>query len=228
MERESFVFYKSWLEAIKNLLREMQGEVLTAIIEYGLYGETTESLKPITNAMLAMVIPQINANNRKFENGLKGGRPPKGNQDESSSKPNNNQTITKSEPKNNQNQTTKEPSQNQMETKVEPNVYDNDNVNDNKKESANADKKEDEPYGSTLSPKFLSFQAWIKDNAPYCANPKNMNQITEKELDRLMETYTEKQIADVISQIENRKDKRKQYSSLYRTVLNWIKTEKQQ
>ena len=55
-----------------------------------------------------------------------------------------------------------------------------------------------------------------------------MNQITEKELDRLMETYTEKQIADVISQIENRKDKRKQYSSLYRTVLNWIKTEKQQ
>ena len=184
MERESFVFYKSWLEAIKNLPREMQGEVLTAIIEYGLYGETTESLKPITNAMLAMVIPQINANNRKFENGLKGGRPPKGNQDESNSKPNNNQTITKSEPKNNQNQTTKEPSQNQMETKVEPNVYDNDNVNDNKKESANADKKEDEPYGSTLSPKFLSFQAWIKDNAPYCANPKNMNQITEKELDR--------------------------------------------
>lgn len=217
MERESFVFYKSWLEAIKNLPREMQGEVLTAIIEYGLYGETTESLKPITNAMLAMVIPQINANNRKFENGLKGGRPPKGNQDESNLKPNNNQ-----------NQTTKEPSQNQMETKVEPNVYDNVNVNDNKKESANADKKENEPNGSTLSPKFLSFQAWIKDNAPYCANPKNMNQITEKELDRLMETYTEKQIADVISQIENRKDKRKQYSSLYRTVLNWIKTENQQ
>ena len=68
MERESFVFYKSWLEAIKNLPREMQGEVLTAIIEYGLYGETTESLKPITNAMLAMLIPQIKANNRKFEN----------------------------------------------------------------------------------------------------------------------------------------------------------------
>ncbi|MFV0323074.1 MAG: hypothetical protein ACK5LF_01680 [Bacteroides xylanisolvens] len=142
--------------------------------------------------------------------------------------PSQNQTITKLKPKNNQNQTTKEPSQNQVETKVEPNVYDNDNVNDNKKESANADKKEDEPNGSTLSPKFLSFQAWIKDNAPYCANPKNMNQITEKELDRLMETYTEKQIADVISQIENRKDKRKHYSSLYRTVLNWIKTEKQQ
>ena len=52
-----------------------------------------------------LIKPQIDANNRRFENGQKGGRPK-------------NQTITKIKPKDNQ-----------TETKVEPNV--NVNVNDN-------------------------------------------------------------------------------------------------
>lgn len=95
--RNSFVFYGSWWGAIKNLPREIQGEVLTAIVEYGLSGETTESLKPITKAVLALVIPQIDSNNKKYENGLKGGRP------STKPKPNQNQTETKD--KSNQNQT---------------------------------------------------------------------------------------------------------------------------
>ena len=61
--RSSFVFYGSWWEAIKNLPRDVQGDVLTAIIEYGLTGETTEQLKPIAKAMLVMVKPQIDADN---------------------------------------------------------------------------------------------------------------------------------------------------------------------
>ena len=69
--RSSFVFYDSWWEAIKNLPRDVQGDVLTAIIEYGLSGETTGQLKPITKAMLAMVKPQIDANNQRYENGKK-------------------------------------------------------------------------------------------------------------------------------------------------------------
>lgn len=93
--RKSFVFYESWFEAIKNLPRDIQGDVLTSIIEYGLYGETTGNLKPITKAFLAMVKPQIDANNKKFENGKKGGRPSK---PKTKEKPNNNQAITKEEP----------------------------------------------------------------------------------------------------------------------------------
>lgn len=100
--RDGFVFYASWLEAIKNLPREMQGEVLTAIIEYGLYGETTEAPKPITSAMLAMVKPQIDVNNKRYENGKKGGRPPKS---ETKEKPNRNQRETKEKP----NETKSEP-----------------------------------------------------------------------------------------------------------------------
>lgn len=95
MGRGSMVFYESWIGAIKNLPREVQGEVLTAIIEYGLYGETTESLKPITRAMLDLVKPQIDTNNKRYENGCKGGR----------KKSNQNQSETKSEPNQNQSET---------------------------------------------------------------------------------------------------------------------------
>lgn len=59
MEKEGFIFYASWMKAIKNLPRDIQGDVLTAIVEYGLYGETTDNLKPITKAMIAMVKDQI-------------------------------------------------------------------------------------------------------------------------------------------------------------------------
>lgn len=104
MERESFVFYRSFFESIRDLPRDIQGEVLTAIIEYGLYGETTENPKPIAGAILKLVIPQIEANNKRYNNGKKGGRPIK-------------------------NKTEQEPKQNQNETKPKPNV----NINDNNK-----------------------------------------------------------------------------------------------
>lgn len=113
--RSGFVFYRSWLEAVKNLPREIQGEVLTAIIEYGLDGVTTGSLKPITSAMLAMVKPQIDANNKRLENGLKGGRPRKNKEE---SEPNNNQTITEEKPNINQAKTKTNPDKPKEKDKV--------------------------------------------------------------------------------------------------------------
>lgn len=113
--RNGFVFYRSWLEAVKNLPREIQGEVLTAIIEYGLDGVTTGSLKPITSAMLAMVKPQIDANNKRLENGLKGGRPRKNKEE---SEPNNNQTITEEKPNINQAKTKTNPDKPKEKDKV--------------------------------------------------------------------------------------------------------------
>ena len=108
MERESFIFYRSFYEGIKELPRDIQGEVLTAIMEYGLNGVTTENQKQITKAMFALIKPQLDANNQRFENGKKGGRP----------KANCNQTETETKPK-----------QNRNKTKHEPNVNDNDNDN---------------------------------------------------------------------------------------------------
>ncbi|HET8838480.1 MAG TPA: DUF6291 domain-containing protein [Flavobacteriaceae bacterium] len=96
MNRDGFIFYRSFYEGIKELPREIQGEVLTAIMEYGLNGATTESLKPVAKAIFTLIKPQIDANNKKFENGSKGGRPSK---KETEPKPNENQDETKQEPK---------------------------------------------------------------------------------------------------------------------------------
>lgn len=103
MERDGFVFYRSFYEGIKDLPRDIQGEVLTAIMEYGLNGVTTENLKPVARAIFTLIKPQIDANNQKFINGKSGGRPPKEkpnqNLEETKPKPNDNQGITKPEPK---------------------------------------------------------------------------------------------------------------------------------
>ncbi len=70
--RKGFVFYHSWWSAIVNLPREIQGDVLAAIVEYGLTGAVTEPLKPVAAAMLEMVKPQVEANNKRYLNGIKG------------------------------------------------------------------------------------------------------------------------------------------------------------
>jgi len=100
-------------------------------------------------------------------------------------------------------------------------------VNKNIKESPNGDKKETSVSSPASSnPEFIKFQEWMKSKAPYCSNPKNFpSQITEAELLKLKEKYTGQEVADIIEQIENRKDLRKRYTNLYRTVLNWAKKE---
>ena len=57
MLRESFVFYKSFYEAIRGLPRDIQGEIYTAIMEYGLYGEEPVCLKPIASCVFTLVKP---------------------------------------------------------------------------------------------------------------------------------------------------------------------------
>lgn len=61
-DRKEFTFRESWWKAIESLPRGIQGEVLTAVVRYGLYGETTENLKPIARAIVELIISQIDDN----------------------------------------------------------------------------------------------------------------------------------------------------------------------
>lgn len=74
MERDSFIFYKSFYEAICDLPKDIRLEVLTAIIEYALYGRQPENLKPFAKGMFTLIKPNIDVNTTRFENGKKGGR----------------------------------------------------------------------------------------------------------------------------------------------------------
>ena len=91
-KKESLVFYGSFKNAIDELdTAEEKVSAYNAIIEYGLTGESEEILKDIKGAPKAiflMAMPQIEANWRRYENGKKGGRPSKENQDKTKDKPN--------------------------------------------------------------------------------------------------------------------------------------------
>lgn len=65
MERQSFVFYSSFLRAIKAIKkRDIQAELALAIIEYGITGEITECGEMVDMAM-ELIKPQLDVNNIK-------------------------------------------------------------------------------------------------------------------------------------------------------------------
>lgn len=143
MIRDSFVFYRSFAEAVKELDAETYKSAMEAILDYALDGIEPQTTG-IAKAMYLMAKPQIDANNKRFLNGARGGRKPNANrsvtetepnrnQTETEVKPNRNQTVTKLEPNSNQTITETEPKPNQTETKPEPNVNVNVNVNVNDK-----------------------------------------------------------------------------------------------
>ena len=103
MTRDSMVFYRSFFEAVEDLPPEDFKQAVTAIMRYALDG-TADDVKGVAKSILIMARPQIDKNNKRYENGTRGGR-----------KPNDNQTITKAEPKC---------------ISPKPNVNVNDNVND--------------------------------------------------------------------------------------------------
>ncbi len=105
--RDSFIFYRSFFETMKKIPKKDRLQLVEAICNYALNDLPPESLSGTTDAVFTLLKPQLDANTRKYENGLKGGR------------------------KRNQNETKAEPKRNQNEIKPKRNVNDNVNVNDN-------------------------------------------------------------------------------------------------
>ena len=118
MAKDSFVFYKSFYEAIKKLKKSDQLTVYSQICKYAL-GEEIDELDGVPAAIFDLVKPQIDANIARYENGKKGGRP-----------------VTKTKPSNNLDKTKGEPNVN-VNVNVNENVNDNVNVNGSSSGSKN-------------------------------------------------------------------------------------------
>lgn len=71
------------------------------------------------------------------------------------------------------------------------------------------------------SEKLQALDKWMEKKTPYLY--QNIRMLTQAEFDALCEKFTSAQICDTLQQIENRKDLRKNYTNLYRTLLNWLK-----
>ena len=82
MERKSFVFYKEWSEAIKDLPDDVRLEIYESIVEYATTGNV-RGLKPMANIAFNFIKPTIDKDSKKYlaiternrANGNKGGRP---------------------------------------------------------------------------------------------------------------------------------------------------------
>lgn len=126
MKRDSFIVYKSFFALIKLLKPKERLAMYESIFEYGFDGTVPEFEDETSSAIWQAIFPQLKANQRRYENGLKGkdfgvlgGRPnntPKGD-------------IEKT-PKSEKNKTPKKtPNEN-----VNVNVNENENDLNNKKE----------------------------------------------------------------------------------------------
>ena len=101
MERETFIFYRSFRDAFRALDKDVRLRMYEAVINYGL-----DLIEPhfegIEKVLWTLVRPQLEANNKRFENGCKGGAPI-GNQN-ARKQPKDNRETTKKQPRNNQKQ----------------------------------------------------------------------------------------------------------------------------
>lgn len=68
MARDSFIFYRSFYEAISELPKENQADTYDAIMQYALNQKEIE-LTGISKAIFSLVKPQLDANYKKYENG---------------------------------------------------------------------------------------------------------------------------------------------------------------
>ena len=153
MERNSFIFYKGWREAIKDLPDDIRLEIYESIIEYATTGNL-RGLKPMANIAFNFIKLDIDRDTEKYmsivernkSNGNKGGRP----KSENPSKP-------------------KEPRKpsglfgNPEEPRKPDNDYDNDYVGDN---DSGSKKKETSPKGESKKDELSLFPEekidWIR------------------------------------------------------------------
>lgn len=129
---DSFVFYKSFYDAAAVLQPEDRLAFYDALAEYAICGEDPEPATPVAEAMFLMAKPQIDANEKRREDGKKGGRPSK-------EKPVVSENAEKEKPMVSKNDESEKP-----------------NVNVNANANANANANEEKKKGGRFAPPTLS------------------------------------------------------------------------
>lgn len=126
-EKESFVFYASFYEALQDLKDKDRLKIYDAICELALNNKETK-MTGLPKTIFTLVKPQILANKKRYENGKKGGRPKK-------------ETNGFEEEKTNGFENKKTNGYKKTETKTKP----NENVNVNENENVNVNVNENVP-----------------------------------------------------------------------------------
>ena len=134
--RDSFIIYRSFYEAICDLDADSQAQVFKAICEYSLNFKEIE-LTGVAKTIFRLIKPQLDANNKRYENG----KQPK-------TKPEKSETEAKEK-------------QNESETEANKNVNDNVNDNDNKNNNLNDN---DITISDKSEKKQISYKQWTLED----------------------------------------------------------------
>jgi hypothetical protein len=211
MGKKSILIFADKSEQVDLLTDEQAGRLFKSLLSYAIDGITLQTEDKLVKMVYISIRNDIDRNTEKYErrcqvnrnNGQKGGRPKKPNGLQE--KPNESDGL-----------------QGKPNKTLKDKDKDNDIIfKDNKKEIQKKD--ELSLSHSSENEEYSKFVDWYKENAPYCS--KNITVCTEKEFMKLLSSYSKKLIADTVLNIENRTDLRKKYSSLYRTLINWLKKE---
>jgi len=198
--RDSVIFYRSFYEAINELPKEIQADVYSAIFEYSLNGEELV-LTGLPKTIFTLIKPQLEANNKRFENGKHGGRP-------------------KKQPEQEQEQIENKPNDNQIETKHEANNNVNVNNNDNLNVKESVPPAPAPVYSDEEKLGFKNFEEWIIKNAPRVQKMKEP--FTIAQYVRLKEKGFERDaIRQLLVDMHNWMDLTKKRVSAYLTLTNW-------
>ena len=142
-EKRSFVFYDSFLEAMKHLNDAEFRECVMRIRDFALEGDDTESEHPMVNIILALAKPNLEAARRRYvasiENGKKGAEFGK----------------LGGAPKGNQNARKKQPLKQPLDVDDNVDVEEDVNVNENEEVDVN----EDTPVGNIVPSSFSVFSS---------------------------------------------------------------------
>ena len=238
-ERKGFTFYRSYYEAISLLPADDQLTVYKAIMEYSLNGTIpdTEDMSLCARLLIMAFMPNLEANNRRYANGVKGGR---GHKSDTTS---NDQEVPTTEAAPNQAESKAKPSVNQTESKAGANENENENDDDNENDKGNADDDVDAKRGAearvasqaevatsatpptpTLEEKVLiSFEKWASRYAPTLLQfPEPM---TASQLAELRAKYNDLRIKECAAQMHN-KSAFQSNRSVFLTMRKWIKSMK--
>ena len=69
---ESFVFYRSFMEALEDLPAEQYKAVMSALLHYGIDGEMPDDEDPVVQALFKLMKPQVDANVKRRNAGKAG------------------------------------------------------------------------------------------------------------------------------------------------------------
>lgn len=206
--RDSFVFYRSFFEAIKIQPKEIQTDIYSAIFDYIFNGKQPDGLNPMVQSLFILIKPQLDANNQRYENGKKGGRPKKENQIITNGFENKKPMVIKSE--------------NQTITETKPNVNENENENVNHNVNENVDIGGEPEHCSDSSPTEPSVIQIV-------LNDKSFFDITQKQVDEWKELFP---AVDVMQELRKMKawcdanpERRKTRKGVNRFIVSWLSKE---